>query len=64
MCPKMKWLRPRLFLSDILEAKEKGNNFWWRWLDRFGSYCDEKFGAEWRNKDKEFWKKLKYSDCL
>ena len=48
------------FLSDILEAREKGKSFWWRWLDRFASYFDRKFGPDWREKDKEFWEKFPY----
>ena len=30
------------YLNDILEAKEKGKNFWWRWLNRFEG-CYERF---------------------
>jgi DNA-binding NtrC family response regulator len=44
------------FLIDILEAKEKGENFWWRWLDRLGAFYERKFGPEWKNKDEDFWK--------
>lgn len=47
-------------LNDILEAKEKGKNFWWRWLDRLGPFYDRTFGADWKEKDEEFWKKLTY----
>ena len=43
------------FLLDILEAKERGKNPWWRWFDRFTTYFDKKFGPDWRNKDKKFW---------
>jgi len=48
------------YLNDILEAKEKGKSLWWRWFDRFASYYDEKFGPDWRNKDKEFWQNFTY----
>jgi response regulator RpfG family c-di-GMP phosphodiesterase len=48
------------YLNDVLEAKEAGKNFWWRWLDRFGSYYDKKFGSEWKKKDEDFWKKINY----
>jgi CheY-like chemotaxis protein len=40
------------YLSDVLEAQEKGKHFWWRWFDRFGSYYERKFGSELRNKIK------------
>ena len=44
------------YLNDILEAKEQGKSAWWRWLDRFASYYDRKFGPDWKTKDKDFWK--------
>lgn len=48
-----------MFLNDILEAKEKGRHFWWRWLERISSaYWDKKFGAHWKDIDKEFWEKF------
>ena len=53
--PKDEMANISTFLEDILEAKEKDKNFWWRWLDRLGSYYEKKFGADWQNKDKEFW---------
>lgn len=58
--PKEKMAQIRVFLNDIMEAKERGKNFWWRWLDRLGPFYDQTFGSEWRKKDEEFWKKLTY----
>ena len=58
--PKDKISDIEVFLTDILEAKEKGKHFWWRWLDRLGSYYDERFGPDWQNDDKDFWTKLNY----
>lgn len=58
--PKEKMADIVIYLSDIWEAKEKGKSFWWRWLDRFASYYDRKFESDWKDKDKEFWEKLKY----
>ena len=46
------------FLADILEAREKGKPFWWRWLRRLGAYYDEKFGPGWRKSDEKFWSKF------
>ena len=54
--PKDEMVRIATFLSDILEAKEKGENFWWRWLDRLGSYYEKKFGRDWKTEDKDFWR--------
>jgi DNA-binding NtrC family response regulator len=58
--PKEEMVNITTYLNDILEAKDKGKHFWWRWLDRFGSYYDRKFGADWKDEDKEFWEKFKY----
>jgi DNA-binding NtrC family response regulator len=49
-----------VYLMDILEAKEAGKHFWWRWRERFGSYYDKKFGAGWQEADREFWDKSVY----
>ena len=43
------------FLSDILEAKEKGKNLWSRWLERLGACFDRRFGADWQMDNEEFW---------
>ena len=51
-----------IYLNDVLEAREQGKSFWWRWLKRFGDFYDDKFGLGWRDKDKEFWEELKYYD--
>ncbi|MBL7203278.1 MAG: response regulator [Desulfobacteraceae bacterium] len=48
------------YLIDILEAKDSGKSFRGRWLDRFGAYYDKKFGQDWKDKNKEFWKKFPY----
>lgn len=58
--PKEEMANITTFLNDILEAKEKGKNFWWRWLDRMCSYYDEKFGPDWQKKDEDFWRKFNY----
>jgi len=54
--PKDEMVKIATFLNDILEADEKGENFWFRWLDRLGGYYEKKFGRDWKNKDKDFWR--------
>lgn len=58
--PKEEMADIRVFLNDIMEAKEKGKNSWWRWLDRLGPFYDRTFGPDWQEKDKDFWKKFSY----
>jgi len=57
--PKEEMVNITTFLNDILEANEKGENFWWRWLKRFGSYFDKVFGPDWQESDKEYWEKYR-----
>ena len=57
--PKEEMGNIALYLNDVLEAKEKGRHFWSRWLERFASYYDKKFGPDWQDEDKEFWEKFK-----
>jgi hypothetical protein len=56
--PKEEMANIEIFLNDILEAKGKGKNLWWRWLERFDSYFKKLLGPPWRDSDIEFWKKL------
>jgi len=58
--PKDKMADIETYLNDIWEAREKGKSLWWRWLDRFASFYDRKFEADWQKNDKDFWDKLKY----
>ena len=45
------------YLNDVLEAKEKGKHFWWRWIERFGWYYEKRFGSDWQDEHKGFWEK-------
>ena len=58
--PKDQMANIATFLNDILEAEEQGKNFWWRWMDRFSSYFERRFGPDWQEEQKEFWEKIRY----
>jgi len=60
--PKEEMANITTFLSDVLEAKEKGENYWARWLHRLGHYYDKKFGPDWKDNDREFWEALSKQD--
>jgi len=49
--PKEKMIDITDYLSDIYEAKEKGKNLWWRWVDRLANYCENKFGPDWQKEN-------------
>jgi len=53
--PKDKIMDLPSILADIVEAQKKGRNVWGKWLDRMEAYYQEKFGPDWRKKDKDFW---------
>ena len=48
--PKDEMSRIAIFLTDILEAKEKGESPWWRWSERLGSFFKRVFGPDWDTK--------------
>jgi DNA-binding response OmpR family regulator len=58
--PKEKMEDIETFLTDILEAQQKGKSFMWRWLERLDSYYEKKFGSDWKKDNKEFWEKFGY----
>lgn len=53
--PKEEMVNMTTYLNDVLEAREKGTGLWSRWMSRFGSYFERKFGSKWREIDKEMW---------
>ncbi len=57
--PKEKMEEIAIFLNDILEARQKGKDPWWRWLGRLAAYWRKEFGKDWERQDEDFWKKLK-----
>ena len=58
--PKERMADIASFLKEILEAKEKGKNTWWRWFERLGSYFDNTFGSDWQKQDRRFWESFPY----
>ena len=44
--PKDKMANIATYLTDLLEAKQKGKHFWWRWAKRFGDYYEKKMGVK------------------
>ena len=45
-------------INELLEAREEGKPTWKLLFDKLGSYFDKRFGNNWRDDDKEFWKKF------
>lgn len=54
--PKEEITRITDFLNDVLVAKATGKDPWNAWQDRLpSSFFDRRWGAAWRDTDKEFW---------
>lgn len=54
--PKEKMADIATFLADVIESIEEKKSPWARLLDRLGGYYTKKFhGADWRDKEDEFW---------
>ena len=50
------------YCADALIAREKGENPWNAWQDRLPtSYFERKWGAAWKDKNRDFWDKFKVS---
>ncbi len=58
--PKEEIARIDVFLTDVLEAKQKGRNTWQRWYSRLSHFSERAFGPEWANEDEDLLKKLTF----
>ena len=60
--PKEEMANIRTFLIDILKTQKEGESTWEPWHRRLSSsYFEKKWGAAWKDQDKEFWKKFRAS---
>jgi CheY-like chemotaxis protein len=53
--PKEKLAELDLILEDLMVAHASGKATWKILFDELGDYFDEKFGPEWKEKDRDFW---------
>jgi len=58
--PKEEMVNITTFLTDIFKAKEEGKNTWSGWFSRMASFCEKKFGPDWKESDKEFWERFPF----
>jgi DNA-binding NtrC family response regulator len=56
--PKDRIADIKIYLKEILLAREKGVEKSGNWFDRLSSYFDDRFGYGWKNKDKKFWEEF------
>jgi CheY-like chemotaxis protein len=58
--PKEEMAELEEFIVDVLVAKEKGENTWAGWYQRFIRFFERKFDKAWRDEDKDFLNKISY----
>jgi DNA-binding response OmpR family regulator len=58
--PKEKMIDIVTFLEDILIARRQGESPWGKWFDRMAAFCEKKFGADWKKRDRSFWEKFPF----
>lgn len=60
--PKEEISRITEFLADALTAKKEGKNPWHVWEEKLpSSYFEKRWGAAWKNSDREFWNNFRES---
>ncbi len=60
--PKEEISRIADFLIDAVKSKKKGENPWQVWEERLpSSYFEKRWGAAWKNSDREFWSNFRES---
>jgi len=53
--PKEKLAELEEILEDLLAAIDAGEPTWKLLFDRLGGFFDQKFGSDWKEKDRKFW---------
>ncbi len=60
--PKEELSNIEVFLTDVFEARSRGENPWAAWRERLPtSYFERRWGAAWQDTDKDFWDNFKAS---
>jgi DNA-binding NtrC family response regulator len=60
--PKEEIAEIAVYLIDALTAQQRGENPWSAWQERLpSSYFERRWGAAWKDKDRDFWQQFKAS---
>jgi len=59
--PKEKLAELDDILEELLQTMAAGKPTWKLLFDKLGDFFDEKFGADWKDKDREFWSEFSRS---
>ena len=58
--PKQEMANIEVFLNDVLEAIQKGENTWSRWYDRLSRFGERVFGEEWAKNEEDLFNKFTF----
>ena len=58
--PKEEISNIEVFLNDVLDAKQKGQNTWRRWYNRLSHFSEKAFGKEWAENEEDLLKKFTF----
>jgi hypothetical protein len=58
--PKEEMNAIEVFLTDVLEAKQKGLNTWQRWYSRLSRFSARAFGEDWSKDEEDLLKKFTF----
>jgi CheY-like chemotaxis protein len=56
--PKERLADLDILLNELLEAYQGGEPPWKLLFEKLGDYFDQRFGTDWKDKDREFWSKF------
>jgi CheY-like chemotaxis protein len=58
--PKEEMSNIEVFLTDVLEAKQKGRSTWERWYSRLSRFSEKAFGENWKKDNEDLLKKFTF----
>jgi DNA-binding response OmpR family regulator len=58
--PKQEMANIEVFLNDVLEAIQKGENTWSRWYNRLSRFGEKVFGEEWAKNEEDLLDKFTF----
>ena len=58
--PKEEMANIEVFLNDVLEAIQKGENTWSRWYNRLSRFGERVFGKEWAKNEEDLLNKFTF----
>jgi len=58
--PKEEMANIEIFLNDVLDARQKGQNTWGRWYRRLSRFSEKAFGEDWMKNEDDLLKQFTF----